>query len=337
MPSRSGCPGKVRGRSLSICFRTRRNEVSGDTAVHGVRGRRIVAHSCARTVIRHSCARRVDQGGQHALHGVLLVPVLVPVLLLPILRFKTSADADSPAATRSSRNTPSRRRSLTRAKICQRIVPGAPWAPPATSARSSRSSSLSSDASSPLPRAALASRTRTARRGCARHLGRRRRRRCRCRPFCARNASHRVARSASSSTYIGALRLYASTCSGLTCANGGGRGGRVRRRRGRETRSGCPVEMRFHECQRRGRERGGARTNGRPTPRRDAPRSRKHRASRAPDSVSSSRRTRASVEGLHPPATASRALVSAQLSNGLSWKNLPAERARKMENSPCPE
>ena len=49
--------------------------------------RRIVAHSCARTVIRHSCARRVDQGGQHALHGVLLVPVLVPVLL-PILRFQ---------------------------------------------------------------------------------------------------------------------------------------------------------------------------------------------------------------------------------------------------------
>lgn len=73
----------------------------------------------------------------------------------------------------------------------------------------------------------------------------------------------------------------------------------MRRRRGRETRSGCPVEMRFHECQRRGRERGGARTNGRPTPRRDAPRSRKHRASRAPDSVSSSRRTRV---GRGPPS-----------------------------------
>ena len=38
--------------------------------------------------------------------------------------------------------------------------------------------------------------------------------------LCDRKASHRSARSVSSVTYIGALRLYASTCSGLTCDTG---------------------------------------------------------------------------------------------------------------------
>ena len=177
--------------------------------------------------------------------------------------------------------------------------------PPATSERSSRSSSLSSDASSPLPLAALASRMRTSA--------------SRVRApsfasslplsFCARNASHRVARSASSSTYIGALRLYASTCSGLTCADGSGRGVRVRRGRGGQTRSGCPVEISTNVTGGAtgavGRERaGGRRLEG----------THHEAVSIARHGLlirSLLRAGRAAVEGLHPPAFASRARAPA--------------------------
>ena len=79
-----------------------------------------------------------------------------------------------------------------------------------------------------------------------------------------------------------------------------------------------------------GPRRGGARTGGRPPPRRDAPRSRKHRASRAPDSVSSSRRTRG---GRGPPSAGPRHAPPPSLRSPTgSRRNLPRAEMREFLN-----
>mmetsp|Transcript_3067 Transcript_3067/g.13797 ORF Transcript_3067/g.13797 Transcript_3067/m.13797 type:complete len:247 (-) Transcript_3067:108-848(-) len=215
MPSRSGCPGKVRGRSLSICLRTRRKDCGSG-----------IGSSSTQPSTRDAMTDSTDsRSSSRASSGTSV------------------SGSSSPASMRSRRKRPSRRRSSTRAKICQHFPRNAIGTPPATKALSSRSSSgIVLEVSAPAtrhpsaPLTALASRTRTTASSV---------RLPKASPevetdapeaefpfvltspeiddasatsslLCDRKASHRSARSVSSVTYIGALRLYASTCSGLT-------------------------------------------------------------------------------------------------------------------------
>mmetsp|Transcript_8351 Transcript_8351/g.23261 ORF Transcript_8351/g.23261 Transcript_8351/m.23261 type:complete len:242 (-) Transcript_8351:103-828(-) len=210
MPSRSGCPGKVRGRSLSICLRTRRKECGS-----GI-GSSSTQPSTREAMTDSTTSRESSRASSGA----------------------SVSCSSSPASMRSRRKRPSRRRSSTRAKICQHFPRNAIGTPPATKALSSRSSSgIVLEVSAPAtrhpsaPLTALASRTRTTA-SSVRLPKASPVEEAPAFPFvltspeiespptssllCDRKASHRSARSVSSVTYIGALRLYASTCSGLT-------------------------------------------------------------------------------------------------------------------------